>query len=598
MSNEFTPKIDKQSTPAKIRRLSNDLINRIAAGEVVERPSSVVKELIENSIDAGADRITIEIENGGKKLIRVSDNGTGMIKEDVLLCLERHSTSKISSDEDLEKVISLGFRGEFLASVSAVSKVTVKSKRHTSRVGTLLKATPTVDKLQKSVSDFQMNTGTIIEVLDLFFNVPVRAKYLKTTKTELARVTDIIRSFILSHEKVTFSFKSDDKLVYQAGLSSGKRDRLALVLGKELAKRMLDVEHESTGWKIRGFVSKPVDCRRSKDQIFTFLNGRRVKNKLFISAIEDAYHSLLFKNEFPIAILYLLTDPVNYDPNVHPTKREVRIYDELKLMKAMRDALHAPLMKARIVKEEKKTTTKPLGSFNRQTTAVKSKLPLIDSRSSTIQITKYLSTPKKSANDSIIKHKQTGRTLLEIDQLLDKEAIKSLDIIGQHLEVYIIASLNDDMYIIDQHAADERINYEIILKNILNEKTQSQKLLQPIIINLTASEVETAISFKNKLLDVGFEIEQFGVDTLKIISMPVVKGKGEPKEIIVDLINKIEELKLPRDEFAEHVAVTIACHKSYRGGDYLTEPAMKKLLQRLSEADMPFTCPHGRPTII
>ncbi|MFW9996819.1 MAG: DNA mismatch repair endonuclease MutL [Candidatus Odinarchaeota archaeon] len=603
MNDQINTNGIKKSSPSKISRLPEDLINRIAAGEVVERPASVVKELIENAIDANADRINIDLENGGKKLVRVSDNGTGMTREDVSLCLERHSTSKIRSDEDLEQVLSLGFRGEFLASVSAVSKITIKSKDSSSPIGSLLKSTPVAGKLKKELSDIQMNTGTVVEVLDLFFNVPVRAKFLKATKTELARVTDTVRSFILSHENISFTFRSDNKLIYQTGISSGI-DRLAIIMGKELAKRMLEVIYESADWKIKGFISKPIDRRKSKEQIFVFLNGRRIKNKLFINAIEEVYHTLLFKGEYPVVVLHLTTDPHNYDPNVHPTKREVRIYNEAALMDILKEALLTPLKTAKLVKQRDKTVIEPLGSFSppaeelKATPSIKVKQPLIDGREEKVQITRVATQRDSKIKTSAIQPKFSSSSKMEVDHLLAKGAISALDIIGQHLETYIIACLNEDLFIIDQHAADERINYETILKSIKNAKTVRQKLLQPLLINLTASEVTTAMSYKDKLQQAGFEIEQFGIDTIKVITMPVIKGKEAPKEAVIELISKIGALKLPEDEFTEHVAAALACHKSFRGGDYLTEPAMKGLLKRLSETDMPFTCPHGRPTII
>ncbi|MHA1166973.1 MAG: DNA mismatch repair endonuclease MutL [Candidatus Hodarchaeales archaeon] len=575
----------------RIHRLDDLLISKIAAGEVVERPASVIKELIENSIDANSTRIVIEVVDGGKKLIRVNDNGSGMTREDAQICLDRYTTSKIHLEEDLLDIRTLGFRGEFLASVSAVSKLVIKTKDASSDTGIVISSNPVGSKIKRTVSTTPMKKGTTVEITNLFFNVPAREKYLKKERTELARIIDVVKAFILANDTIEFVLKSNGKLLLKAGISTNYRDRLAMVFGKELAKRMIRVKNKKSLYQIDGFISKPIDRRKSREQIYIFLNGRIIKNNIFISALEESYHTLLFKNEYPIAVLRIRLDNSMFDPNVHPTKRIVRFYEESEIIEFVRDSISSSLLSTGFLKPSSTGKMEPLTSFP-GIKVKEGKKRLIDSRSNAI----YIEKRTKSQQDGRIRRLETRNA--DIDQPMDKLEISSLDVIGQYIHTYIIAQKDTDLYIIDQHAAAERITYESVLKRIKTSEKKRVMLLEPIIIRLSSLEIDIAYKNKSILHDLGFQFNNSGIDSVKLTSIPLVKGIEGPKEVFLDLINRLTRSKTPRDEFTELVAKSIACHTSIRAGDTLSQKMMDNLLMELSETERPFTCPHGRPIII
>ena len=491
---------------SKIKVLDDALISKIAAGEVIERPASVVKELVENSIDAGAKNITIELKEGGKSLIRVTDDGSGMDEEDATVAFDRHSTSKIESEKDLFDINSLGFRGEALASIASVSEVVMKTKVAKSIIGTRVE----IKGNEVTVSEVGTPKGTAIRVKSLFYNTPARKKYLKTIDNELAKVVDVVTRFALGYPDIFFKLIHNDREVLSSPATTNTRNNVANIYGKHIAKELLQVDFSTADIEVMGFISKPSTTKPNKSYQTIFVNNRFISNKTISDAIHDAYHSLLMKNRHPIAILNITIEPKKIDVNVHPTKREIRLSKEQEVYDAVFNAIRKTLRNEDLIPE-----VKPKDSTQEVLIAKK-------------EIGKKDDKPIK------YKPKEKDQTLLkeEPTKVITK-TLPDMAIVGQVQDSFIIADSEQGMFVIDQHAAEERVNYERFMNQLKDKKVGVQQLLNSIVVELSPKEtkvVERNLEVLNKL---GFKTQEFGKNTFVVRTFPTILAKQQDKELFM-----------------------------------------------------------------
>jgi DNA mismatch repair protein MutL len=529
----------------KIQILPSDLIDKIAAGEVVERPASVVKELVENSIDAGSRHISIEVKGAGKKLMAVADDGSGLTEEEIELALLRHSTSKLSSLEDLFNIQTLGFRGEALPSIASVSKM----------------------KIERNGS----GKGVTVKVSDLFQNIPARLKFLKSDSTEVGHITDLVSRFILSHPEIAFKLTLDDREVFSSP-GAGKLEEAALaVYGLDLTKDLLPVENEM----VKGLVSRPNISRVDRNLESFFVNGRYVKNFLLGRAVEDAYRTLIPLNRYPVAILFLAVPPAEVDVNVHPTKREVKFLKTQEVTGAVYHAVKEAL--SEILEVGKK------GEGYEASIEAGSKMSVQDSG---------YQLPISNIHTGI--HSPHPTSSVQEMELVVSD-IQPLIPVYQHLDTYIIATDGVDLALIDQHAAHERILFDRLQLNPMREK-HSQSLLIPENIEFTQQEALLLKENLDFLAGLGFEIEEFGGNSFLIRSVPQVITRVPPREVLSDILTELSDSALKDKQTA--ILKLIACHGAVKAGDRLSVEEMNGLLRDLYKTINPLTCPHGRPTMV
>ncbi len=550
----------------KIKVLSEELIGKIAAGEVVENPASVVKELVENAIDASATEIRIEVENGGKKKIRVADNGTGMSAEDAKIAWQRHTTSKISTLDDLFAIKSLGFRGEALASIAAVSRLTIQTKDENSEAGIELKI-----ENQKILSEHPtaMNRGTIITVSDLFYNTPARLKHLKSDRIELLRIVDVVTRYCIAFPRIAFTLSTENGNVLTRKVESDLRAALAPVLGLEIAKSLQALNAKKNNVEITGFISKPEIQKPTSDFIYLYVNKRWFHSKNIINGIREACAPYLMKGKFPVAIIFINLPYEEVDVNVHPAKTEVRFADERTVMDALKLAIYLAYKKLgeqeAIVREVHSSTVQP---------------PLVPAE------------PKIDAvHEAVVEYASQRQTV----SVTEERPIK-IRVIGQALNAYIIAEIEGELIVVDQHAACERITYEK-LRNF--EKVMKQNLIMPVVVELSPKEVKTLTEYRELLSSLGFEIEEFGLRTFTIRSVPAVANAIATKESFREMLGELAEGKVREpEEKIESVLKSIACKASIRSGEPLSVEKMYEILSNLYRCTLPYNCPHGRPTVL
>jgi DNA mismatch repair protein MutL len=538
----------------RIKVLPVDLRNKIAAGEVVERPSSVVKELIENSIDAESTEIKIEVLYGGKRLIRVSDNGTGMDKEDALLCFERHATSKISKDTDLFNITTMGFRGEALPSIASVSKVKLITGIKNSGAGVSMEV---IGGEVRETKDSPA-TGTSVEVKDLFFNTPARKKFLKTNSTEVFHIIDIVTKEALSHPDISFSLITDDHEAMMIPKASGLRERIMQIYGNEFVEGLFGLNSEDNGIKIDAFVSDIGNFRNRKAHQFIFINRRPIRDSSLSHAVYGAYEGIIPKDKHPVFFLFLNIDPKKVDFNVHPTKREVRFEDKEGIYRFVITSIK------NIVKLER----------------AKYVNPFVEEPISMSHPTHY----ELSYTPSVFH-------VSENLELAYSHYLPSIYLGG----TFIAVSGKGGLMLIDHHAAHERILYERFLKKI---GINSHQLLFPKQIKLSHREYRVILENKNMLSDFGIDIDDFGKDTVLIRSLPDALIDADLRGIISDISSAIVEGDKPDRTLKEEIASRIACHKSVRGKEILSQPEVSQLIADLEKTGHPDQCPHGRPTRI
>lgn len=550
--------------------LLDDLtINKIAAGEVIERPANVVKELVENSIDAGATNIIIEIRNGGKSLIKIVDNGKGISADDIPLSLERHATSKIRKVEDLENTYSMGFRGEALASISSISTLTMMTKtKNENGTKVIAEAGEIV-----SVEEVGVPVGTTIMVENLFFNTPVRYKFLKNDATEFKYIKDWVQKAALSEINVAFKLINDGKTVFQTNGSGNIRDIIYLLYGKEIEKNLLDVNYESDNIKVIGVIGNTTIARENRKSQILFLNNRNIKNQMLTNSADQAFKGATGIGKYGFFILNLEMPASFYDVNVHPTKMEVRFKDEDKIYKIFYHAIKSAMLKSEFLDNSGETQKEDEEEQKREK-YIENELEFLTNRSET-------------------------KAPVE---LINRESEREIEYqyVGILFRTYIIIQIGDDMFLIDQHAAHERILYEQIKENYKNHiQNNSQLMIMPEIFNLSHKEMEFVKTNIELFKETGFDIEIFGENSIKINGVPDIEYKVSSRNIFLDVLDEMltNERSTSKD-VEERFIATVACKAAVKAHMDLTRQEVDNLITRLLKLKNPFTCPHGRPTTI
>ena len=582
----------------KISIMPAKLANMIAAGEVIERPSSIIKELVENSIDAHANHIEVEIYNAGRSKIIVRDDGDGMDEEDAKLAFKRHASSKLLDEYQLFKIKTMGFRGEALPSISSVSKVTMMTS--TGSRGS--KVTTTEEDL--SIEPYQALKGTTFIVEELFYNTPVRLKYLKSDATEVAACLEVMQRLALSFPQVAFSFYIDDKLSFS---TTGRGDLLEVIsrlYGSDIAKKMLKVHFSSDGYDIDGFIAKPEITRSTRYYMITILNNRNVYIPQVQKAIINGYSDYIFNSKYPFVILTLRIDHSLVDVNVHPSKKEVRLSNDRELSNSVEQIIKETLKQENAIHEvhiqHKEMENIPLF---RDTTEVKFDNTIIRPVNPRVEIKPI---PQQEISLDInsldVDIEKTDKPVLDnkvVENKEDNKVVPYFKVIGQILMTYIVIEVKDGFYLVDQHAANERINYEKFNK-ILNSKIDICTPLIPIVLSLSPSDIKRISDDKVQLLkEIGVEIESFGLNTIKVSSIPTFIKEYNEEKYLEELIQQvIRNEKIDIVELRKHVIATMACKASIKANDFLQIREMEDLVKTLFMCDNPTCCPHGRPTIV
>jgi DNA mismatch repair protein MutL len=591
----------------KIRKLDDALANKIAAGEVVERPASVVKELVENAIDAHSTIIEVELEEAGLTKIRVVDNGDGLEEEDCFLAFERHATSKIKDEADLFRIRTLGFRGEALPSIASVSHLELKTSTG-ERPGTfvVLKGGELIQSGRTS-----SRKGTDIIVSHLFFNTPARLKYMKTIHTELGHIVDVMNRLALAHPHISFRLTHNGKQLFYTNGNGDVRQVLAAIYGFEVAKKMVAIHAETIDFTIDGYVSLPEVTRASRNYMTTIVNGRYVKNYPLYKAIEEGYHTLLPIGRHPIAFLNIAMDPLLVDVNVHPAKLEVRFSKEGELNELVQHAIRDVFQKKTLIPEvtvsrvEKPRTEQQTFSFQH----------VVKESNIVPQRTISYSELAKKADERIAFEKNekrasdVGAESLNVESLepphvekleeIDQERIPPLYPIGQMHGTYILAQNENGLYIIDQHAAQERIKYEYFREKLATATNELQPLLIPLTFTYSSSEYLLIDSHRDELAACGVFLEPFGHNSFIVRSHPQWFPKGEEATMIEEMIQQVLTMKkVDMKQLREKVAIMMSCKQSIKANQFLRSDEIFALLESLRKTSDPFTCPHGRPIII
>ncbi len=599
-----------------IKILPENLANKIAAGEVVQRPESVVKELLENSIDAHSSEIELIIKRAGKSLIQVCDNGIGMSEEDVILCIQKHATSKISSYDDLEAIMTLGFRGEALSSIASVSQLEIKTQTHDEDIGTLVRMDESGQIIKEKGS---FAKGTCISVKNIFFNTPARRNFLKTDATELKHIVDTFNRIALSYPSIQFRFYNDDNLIFDYPISN-LAERVTKVFADNMLEALVPVEEKTDFLSLEGFIGKPTMLKKSKGEQYLFLNKRLVSSKQINHAVFSAYENILEKGDYPFFILFLDIDPKRIDVNIHPSKLEVRFEDEkdvynfvlavIKKSLASHDLVPTMAFNDAVDQEEKlrfnnfsrveKNDFSDRPSFTEKRSFAKtsfsdndidlifSALPEIDTNPATRSEDSHpFETPEKRE----VFHEQPKRSS-------SSEEVDSPFLIQLHNK-YILTQIKTGLMIVDQHVAHERILYEKALKRFDANLPFSQQLLFPKTIELDPARIELMKEIEPYLIKLGFTIKYFSKNTIVIEGVPDDVIRGSEEKILLELLDEYtinqQEKKL---ETKDNIAKSYSCKTAIKAGDKLSEKEMRLLIDQLFATSMPYVCPHGRPIVV
>ena len=597
--------------------LNQETIDKIAAGEVVERPCSVVKELVENAIDAGSTAITVEIKEGGISFIRITDNGCGIERDQVAVAFYRHSTSKIRSAEDLLTVKSLGFRGEALSSISAVARVELITKTYDELTGTRY-----VIEGSKELSNEEIGApdGTTFIVKDLFYNVPARRKFLKTAQTEGSYISDMVEKLALSHPDISFKFINNNQTKLHTSGNGNRKDIIYHIFGREISSSLLEVKHECEYFKVEGFIGKPVITRGNRNYENYFINGRYVKSNILSRAIEEAYKSFLMQHQYPFTVLYF-TFFCELVVNVHPTKMELRFDNNNEIYVELCDTIYAILSHKemipevpvdstpapkKIVHEYKEPIPEPFEKRRiNEVRAAESRSVYGQSVTSTVK--NYSATePAAKAPETSTAYEPaqvvtgTQQTLGDYDKVfLTESSKKQFSIIGQLFKTYWLIEFEDKLYIIDQHAAHEKVLYEKTMARLANKDFTSQRISPPIVMTLDARECEMLEKYRPQIEQFGYEVEHFGGKEYMISAIPDNLFNIDMKDLFIEMLDDFSNAtgRQSPDIITEKVA-SMSCKAAVKGNDKLTLPEINKLIDELLSLDNPYNCPHGRPTII
>lgn len=565
--------------------LLDDLtINKIAAGEVIERPLNVVKEVVENSIDAGATKITIEIKRGGKQLIKVVDNGKGIQKDDMDIALERHATSKLRKIEDLENIYTMGFRGEALASISAVSKLTMISRTNKDDFGNKIIA-EAGDIIQREETGSPIGTTIIVE--NLFFNVPVRYKFLKQDATEFKYIKDWVQKAVFSNPSISFKLINEDKVVFQSNGNGKIEDIIYSIYGKELKENIVKVDFEEEGIKVTGVIGNTRIARDSRKDQIIFLNKRNIRNQILTNSADQAFKGSIGIGKYGFFILNLEMPANFYDINVHPTKMEVRFVDENKIYKIFYHAIKNAML-----------TKEFLGNtqVEKNEEYVKNEFEFLTNHfTKETNTNNYFSRLTVNANKSI-------NILEEKEDLIYRQNKRDVQYkyIGIIFRTFIIVEIEDQLYLIDQHAAHERLLYEQIKENYKNNmSSNSQMMLVPEIYNLTHKEFQFVTQNIEMFKTYGFDIELFGSNSVKINGIPDIEYRSKSKNIFLEVLDEmITNERVSLKDVEERFIATVACKAAVKANMDLNQHEVDYLIQNLLKLKNPYTCPHGRPTTI
>lgn len=581
---------------SRIRILSEQLANMIAAGEVVERPVSVVKELVENSIDAGARRIGVEIEGGGKRLVRVTDDGCGMGEEDLLLAVERHATSKISSPDDLFSLSTMGFRGEALPSIASVSRLALRSRLADAVAGKELLLEGGV---VRHLREHGMPVGTVVEVRDLFFNTPARLKFLKSAETEAGHVADLVGRISLAHPGIRFTLTVDGRKTVSA-LDPTLEGRAHEVLGRGMASQLSPFRLETERVAIHGLLAPPTVNRSNPGQILAYVNGRFVRDRVIQHAVLAPYRTTMEKGRYPVVIVFIDLPPHEVDVNVHPTKHEVRFREQGKIHDLISEAISsglAPLAAIGIRSTDRIVTFHP-------SPAVRTPRPaglFLSEFAATYAVTgeTTLAPPLVPAGDegevTIV-----SPPLPETSLPASRPLLPDLEIIGQFLGMFILCREGEDLLIVDQHAAHERVRFERLRRELAAGGVERQGLLFPRTMELGHRQSATLMERYDLLESLGFSLCHFGGTGWAITHVPRLLEGVDPEAVVRDVLDELESVgKSSRaDEATDHLLMTIACHSAVRGAQQLTHEEIGSLLRSLSETERSGHCPHGRPVLV
>lgn len=595
----------------KIVVLDEFTSNQIAAGEVVERPASVAKEMIENSMDAGATSITVEIENGGISFLRITDNGSGIEKDDMELAFERHATSKIRSADDLNTINSFGFRGEALASVASVAEVEMVSRQDNQDVGNklVIRGGNVIDKME-----IGCNKGTIMTVRDLFYNTPVRYKFLKKDYTEAGYVEDVVGKLALIHSNISFKFVNSHKTIIQTSGDGNIVNCIYSIYGKEIARSVIPFDMEFENVRIYGVAGTADTARANRTNQIFFVNGRYIKNKTMSSAVENAYQTIAPAGRFPFVVINIELSSELVDVNVHPTKTEVRFSDESLIYRATYNAIRSTVLDKDLVpedeevrEEENKRDVSELFSSYKKVTSYDTRptnLPYKKPTVSYVPVNKTFSTVSKpisfmeTADIDRTPIKERNESLFS-NELVLSTPVKNYKVIGSVFSTYILIQQNDDFYIIDQHAAHERVMYEKLVKKVHNSEKTKQILMIPEVLEVKNNELQIVKDNMDLFDKVGFEVEEFGGNSIKISAVPSEITGIAIKELFYDLIDSLQkESGVKENDKVEYFIFTMACKAAVKANMNLDYREIEALMDQMMKLENPFTCPHGRPTAI
>ena len=581
----------------KIHIMSEVLANKIAAGEVIERVSSVVKELVENSIDAKSKSIQIDLVNAGIKSLTVIDDGIGMESDDALLAFSRHATSKLLKDDDLFFINTLGFRGEALPSIASVSKVILKTS--TGEVGTLIEIHGgKLIKQEKSDS----RRGTTFTVSDLFYNTPARLKYLKSETTELSSIVMYIEKLALTHPEIKFTLTNNDKIVVSTSGSNNLLKTIYEIYGYVVSSNMISINASNEDYDINGYICKPSILKSNRNHMTTIVNGRIVKNTELNKTINDAYYTYKPDIKYPIVVINIETDPTIIDVNIHPTKQDIKFSKQFELKelvtKTIKDALYKALLIPKIEVKEKISDNEIsiLNEYNEPANNNEAKEYVINKDLKVLndeQVKFDFRKVENNVNSDMNKEK--------VNDTNKNETLKKLELYpcGLVMGTYIVCENENNMYLIDQHAAQERVNYERYLKHLKEQDIHITNLLIPYTLELNPSDYLKFNERKNILTELGFNIEEFGINTIVFKSHPSWLLPGYEFESIKKLVDLvINDYNIDRIKFYDSISKTLACKMSVKGNTRITQDAMQTIIDDLVLCDNPYNCPHGRPTII
>ncbi|MES2738164.1 MAG: DNA mismatch repair endonuclease MutL [Verrucomicrobiota bacterium] len=611
---------------SKIRILSDSLASQVAAGEVVERPAAVIRELVENSLDAGARHITVEVQRGGTALIRITDDGCGMDREDAMLCMERHATSKIRTKEDLAAIRTFGFRGEALPSIASVSRFRLATRERDALSGTEIEI---MGGKLSAVKDHGGNHGTVIEVRSLFFNVPARRKFLRTEATEYSHIEQQFRLHAIANPQTAFTLIRDGAVTFHLPATTDMIDRIRGLAGDELVTRLIKLpEVEHLGVSVSGYIGGPGLSRSNRQQQITFLNGRPIESPAINYGLKEGFHNALMKGQYPVTFLFLEMEAQAFDINVHPAKKEVRFHDGFAVREAVARAVkraletgsklptghvpsvpRLPVAEAASVQSElvipaasgaRAAVSPRAASFLTPEPAIASPRPSADSPASSAEVTQLASreaAPSVKTSPAVAPHPQPED---EVEEAPVKKQMPHFRIIGVLHKLYVLMESIEGLVLMDQHAAHERVNFEKMRKAMEQGGVPSQRLLMPLTLQTSPRDADVLTRNLEALSRLGIEAEPFGPNTFKVEALPTFLKTDDPLAWLDQVIEELQSLssKSSSLRLGEDMIATTVCRHSVKANDRLALPEIQALLEDLFACEMPYCCPHGRPTLI